>query len=111
MNRAGVKIVSDYVDNYKRGLPSEMAVLNLFDPANGMPLAVLDAAGITDMRTGAMTAVGAKYLARKARACWAISARAARPIGMCACSIICSISTKSASTPAARRARTPSPRG
>src|SRR3546814_9136228 len=29
---AGVKIVGDYVDNYKRGLPSEMALLNLFDP-------------------------------------------------------------------------------
>src|SRR5690606_27185787 len=29
---AGVKIVGDYVDNYKKGLPSEMALLNLFDP-------------------------------------------------------------------------------
>ena len=65
VNRAGVKIVSDYVFNYERGLPSEMAVLALFDPATGMPRALLDAAGITDMRTGAMTAVGAKYLARK----------------------------------------------
>ncbi len=62
---AGVKIVSDYVDNYKVGLPSEMALLNLFDPATGMPLAVIDATAITDMRTGAMTALGAKYLARK----------------------------------------------
>src|SRR3546814_5296858 len=34
---AGVKIVGDYVDNYKRGLPSEMALLNLFDPETGMP--------------------------------------------------------------------------
>ncbi len=62
---AGVKIVGDYIDNYRRGLPSEMAFLNLFDPRTGMPLALLDAAAITDMRTGAMTAVGAKYLARK----------------------------------------------
>jgi ornithine cyclodeaminase/alanine dehydrogenase-like protein (mu-crystallin family) len=60
---AGVKIVGDYVENYKRGLPSEMALLNLFDPRTGMPLAVVDAAGITDMRTGAMTALGAKHLA------------------------------------------------
>src|SRR5262249_41593998 len=37
--------------------------LNLFDPRTGTPLAVVDAAGITDMRTGAMTALGAKYLA------------------------------------------------
>ncbi len=62
---AGVKIVGDYVDNYKKGLPSEMAFLNLFDPRTGMPKALLDAALITDMRTGALTALGAKYLARK----------------------------------------------
>ncbi len=65
VNFAGVKIVGDYVDNYKLGLPSEMAILNLFDPATGMPRAILDATAITDMRTGAVTAVGAKYLARK----------------------------------------------
>jgi ornithine cyclodeaminase len=62
---AGVKIVGDYVDNYKKGLPSEMALLNLFDPKTGMPRAILDAAAITDMRTGALTALGGKYLARK----------------------------------------------
>ena len=32
---AGVKVVGDYVDNYRRGLPSEMGLLNLFDPATG----------------------------------------------------------------------------
>lgn len=62
---AGVKVVGDFVDNYKQGLPSEMAILNLFDPETGMPKAVIDASAITDMRTGAMTAIGAKYLARK----------------------------------------------
>ena len=62
---AGVKIVGDYVDNYKQGLPSELALLNLFDPRTGMPKAVIDAAGITDMRTGALTALGAKWLAPK----------------------------------------------
>ena len=65
MNFAGVKIVGDYVDNYKQGLPSEMALLNLFDPRTGMPKALLDATAITEMRTGALTAIGAKYLARK----------------------------------------------
>jgi ornithine cyclodeaminase len=62
---AGVKVVSDFVDNYKVGLPSEMAMLNLFDPDTGKPLAVIDATAITDMRTGAVTALGAKYMARK----------------------------------------------
>jgi ornithine cyclodeaminase len=62
---AGVKIVGDFVGNYALGLPSEMALLNLFDPVTGMPLAVIDATAITDMRTGAMTAIGARHLARK----------------------------------------------
>jgi alanine dehydrogenase len=62
---AGVKIVGDYVDNYRYDLPSEMGLLNLFDPRTGQPLAVIDAAGLTDMRTGAVTAIGAKHLARR----------------------------------------------
>ena len=65
MGVAGVKVVGDFVDNYKQDLPSEMAILNLFDPETGMPRAVIDATTITDMRTGAVTAIGAKYLARK----------------------------------------------
>jgi len=62
---AGVKVVGDFVDNYKIGFPSELAVLLLMDPRMGAPRAILDASGITDMRTGAVTTVGAKYLARK----------------------------------------------
>jgi len=62
---AGVKVVGDFVNNYKVGLPSELALLSLFDPATGVPTAILDATSLTDMRTGAMTALGAKYLARK----------------------------------------------
>jgi alanine dehydrogenase len=61
---AGVKIVGDYIDNHLHGLPSEMALLNLFDPRTGMPLAIIDATAITDMRTGALTALGARHLAR-----------------------------------------------
>lgn len=65
VDSAGVKVVSDYVDNYKHNLPSELAVLLLFDPRVGRPKAILDASGITDMRTGAVSAIGAKYLAKK----------------------------------------------
>lgn len=60
---AGVKVVGDYVDNYQKGLPSEMALLLLMDPRTGMPKAILDATAITDMRTGALTALGARHLA------------------------------------------------
>jgi alanine dehydrogenase len=65
LDLAGVKVVGDFVDNYKIGLPSEMALLSLFDPSTGAPKAILDATSLTDMRTGAVTALGAKYLARK----------------------------------------------
>jgi alanine dehydrogenase len=65
IDSAGVKIVGDFVDNYKLGFPSELGVLILFDPRTGAPKAILDASDITDMRTGAVTAIGAKYLARK----------------------------------------------
>ena len=65
MGLAGVKVVGDFVDNYTRDLPSELAVLNLFDPETGVPLAFLDATAITEMRTGAVTAIGGKHLARK----------------------------------------------
>jgi ornithine cyclodeaminase len=60
---AGVKVVGDFVGNYTKDLPSELGLLCLFDPGTGAPAAVIDASGITDMRTGAVTAVGAKYLA------------------------------------------------
>ncbi|TLU73709.1 ornithine cyclodeaminase family protein [Lichenicoccus roseus] len=62
---AGVKVVGDFVDNYRLGLPSELATLLLMDPATGIPRAILDASGITDMRTGAVTAIGARHLARR----------------------------------------------
>jgi ornithine cyclodeaminase len=62
---AGVKIVGDFYRNYEVGLPSELALLNLFDPKTGAPVAIVDASEITDMRTGAVTAIGARHLARR----------------------------------------------
>src|SRR5215208_306316 len=61
---AGVKVVGDYVDNYKLGLPSELALLTLYDPRTGAPRAILDATAITEWRTGAVTALGGRHLAR-----------------------------------------------
>ena len=61
---SGIKVVGDFVENYRYGLPSEMALITLYDPTTGRPMAILDATEITARRTGAMTAVGAKYLAR-----------------------------------------------
>ena len=63
VDAAGVKVVGDFVDNYLEGRPSEYGLLALFDPRIGAPRAVLDATAMTEMRTGAVTAIGARYLA------------------------------------------------
>lgn len=65
VDSAGVKVVGDFVDNYRDGRPSEYGLLTLFDPRHGAPKALIDATGITEMRTGAITAIGAKHLAPK----------------------------------------------
>jgi ornithine cyclodeaminase len=107
---AGVKVVGDFVDNWRQNLPSEMGLLTLFDPRTGRPVAIVDAAGLTDMRTGAVTAIGARHLARRsARVLGHI--RAARPTGTCACSRGCSTSTRSGCIRAGRTAAPRSPNG
>lgn len=62
---AGMKWVSGYPDNQAKGLPYITGLLILNDPETGIPMAVMDATWITAKRTGAATAVAAKYLARK----------------------------------------------
>jgi ornithine cyclodeaminase/alanine dehydrogenase len=61
---AGIKWVSGYPDNQKKGLPYITGLLILNDPETGIPLAIMDCTWITAKRTGAATAVAAKYLAR-----------------------------------------------
>jgi ornithine cyclodeaminase len=65
VRRAGVKVIGDYVDNWKRQLPSEVALLTLYDPETGVPSCIMDATSLTWQRTGAVTCVGARHLARK----------------------------------------------
>jgi alanine dehydrogenase len=62
-NVAGVKVIGDFEGNYAHGLPSELALITLYRPETGAPFAIIDGTLITWMRTGAVTAVGAKYLA------------------------------------------------
>lgn len=61
---SGIKVVGDFVPNYSLGLPSELALLTLYDPHTGVPRCIMDATFVTEARTGAMTAVGARHLAR-----------------------------------------------
>jgi ornithine cyclodeaminase/alanine dehydrogenase-like protein (mu-crystallin family) len=64
LHSAGIKWVSGYPDNQKRNLPYITGLLILNDDETGIPYAVMDCAWITAYRTGAATAVAAKYLAR-----------------------------------------------
>jgi len=64
LEAAGVKWVSGYPANQAKGLPYISGLLILNDPETGIPLAVMDCTWITAMRTGAATAVAAKFLAR-----------------------------------------------
>lgn len=65
MGSAGIKWVSGYPKNMPRGLPYISGLLILNDPDTGFPTVVMDCTWITAMRTGAATAVAAKYLARR----------------------------------------------
>jgi alanine dehydrogenase len=59
------KVNANFPQNVKRfGLPLIQGVIVLADAENGSPLAVMDSMEITVQRTGAATAVAAKYLAR-----------------------------------------------
>ena len=64
MRSAGIKWVSGYPENFRRGLPYITGLLVLNDVETGIPYAVMDCAWITAYRTGAASALAAKYLAR-----------------------------------------------
>lgn len=64
MKAAGVKWVSGFPDNHKMGLPYITGLLILNDPETGLPISVMDCVWITAMRTGAASALAARYLAR-----------------------------------------------
>jgi ornithine cyclodeaminase/alanine dehydrogenase len=65
LKSAGIKWVSGFSENFKRDLPYITGVLILNDVETGLPVAVMDCVWITGMRTGAATALSARYLARQ----------------------------------------------
>jgi alanine dehydrogenase len=58
----GAKVIAVYPGNARRGLSSHMGVVVLFDAREGVPLAMIDAASITEMRTAAASAVATRAL-------------------------------------------------
>src|SRR5438067_589421 len=59
----GIKMVTFYPSNAGTELPTHMAVIALFDPKTGEPLALMDGRYITEMRTAAVSAVATDALA------------------------------------------------
>jgi ornithine cyclodeaminase/alanine dehydrogenase len=64
LEAAGLKWVSGYPTNIEKGLPYITGLLVLNDPETGIPIAVMDCAWITAMRTGASAGISARYLSR-----------------------------------------------
>jgi len=60
-----VKLVSVFPGNHDHGLPSHQGLIAIFDEQTGAPLAVMDGAYITAIRTGGTAAVAARVLARE----------------------------------------------
>lgn len=68
-----MKVNANFPDNPRRhGLPTIQGVIVVMDVERGVPLAILDSALITTLRTAAATAVAAKYLARESASTMAI---------------------------------------
>jgi alanine dehydrogenase len=65
LEMAGIKWAGGFWKNLERDFPSVMATLILNDPETGVAKVIMEASWITLMRTGAVTAVGATYLANK----------------------------------------------
>lgn len=64
-NYFAAKTNANFPGNPARGLPTIQGLVLLFDADNGRLLAAMDSIELTILRTGAATAVAAKYLARK----------------------------------------------
>src|SRR5438105_6935885 len=58
------KLVTVFPGNHPHGLPSHQALIALFDPETGSPLAVMDGTHITAVRTAAASALSARLVAR-----------------------------------------------
>ena len=63
--KIGVKTVTLFDENRENNLPFIQGMVSLFDGNNGTPLAVLDGMTITALRTGAVSGLATRYLARK----------------------------------------------
>lgn len=64
MDAAGIKWIGTFPDNVAKGLPTISGLIVLNDFETGYPVCIMDCRRVTAMRTGAKTALAARYLAR-----------------------------------------------
>lgn len=65
LDSAGMKWIGGWMGNPAKGLPYLSSITLLVDPSNGTFKAAMDGTYLTDLRTGAQSAVAAKYLTKK----------------------------------------------
>ncbi len=64
-NSLGIKLVSVYENNRKYNLPTVNGLVIVLDPETGIPLAMIEGASLTALRTGALGGLAAKWLSEK----------------------------------------------
>jgi ornithine cyclodeaminase len=99
------KIVTVFPGNAARRLPLIVGAVLLNDATTGLPLAVIDGASITDLRTAAASAVATRALAGPGPRTLALIGAGARAARTCAPCPRCMRSTRSACVRGASRAR------
>lgn len=65
INRVGIKALNVHKGNGLHGLPTNQAMLMLFDSRSGSPLALINGNVLTAIRTGAISGLATKWLARE----------------------------------------------
>lgn len=65
LHAAGLKWVGVFSQNPSKGIPALSGIIIMNDDETGYPIAVMDCAWVTGVRTAAVSAISAKYLAKK----------------------------------------------
>ncbi len=64
IDAVGMKWIGSFPANRDLGIPRATALIILNDPTTGVPVALMEGSIISAVRTGAMTGIAARYLAR-----------------------------------------------
>lgn len=83
LDSLGIKVVNVVPENKSRNLKTINGIVLLFDVKTGVPRALLEGSYITQIRTGALSGVATKYLARKDAKVLGIIGTGEQALGLC----------------------------